>query len=147
MKHETNPNVAISGDAYRSLLLVAMLGADIGEMRLSDEIVTALVELRPDLPHAQVSFAIAKVRAGDTEEGVLSLERTLIQFPYNQMCKAMLGAFMRTLGRPGWQAFLESVIQDGRDECAIEFACNALGRKNEATAVQPQDAGTTALWA
>lgn len=147
MKQETKESVAISGDAYRTLLLVALLGVDIGEKRLGEEIVEALIELRPDLPHAQVSHAIAKVRAGATEDGVSHLERTLSQFPDNQMCKAMLGVFMRSLGRPGWQALLEEVIEDGRDECAIEFACTALGRKNEATAVLPQAEGTYALWA
>ena len=147
MKHETMGGVAISGDAYRTLLLVALLGVDIGENRLGEEIVEALIELRPDLPHAQVSLAIAKVRAGATEDGVSHLQRTLSQFPDNQMCKAMLGVFMRSLGRPGWQALLEAVIDDGRDECAIEFACTALGREKAVSSVTLQAESTHALWA
>lgn len=147
MKQETKAGVAISGDTYRTLLLVALLGVDIGDKRLGEEIVEGLIELRPDLPHAQVSLAIAQVRAGFTEEGVSHLERTLSQFPDNQMCKAMLGVFMRTLGRPGWQTLLEAVIEDGRDECAIEFVCTALGRQKAVNGVTPQAEGTHTLWA
>ncbi len=147
MKQETKEGVAISGDTYRTLLLVALLGVDVGEKRLAEEIVEGLIELRPDLPHAQVSLAIAKVRAGFTEDGVSHLERTLGQFPDNQMCKAMLGVFMRSLGRPGWQALLEAVIEDGRDECAIEFACTALGRQKAVDEITPPAEGTHTVWA
>ncbi len=147
MKPNTKQSPALSGDAYRTFLLVAMLGVDVGETHLSNEIVEALIELRPDLPHAQVSLAIAKVKAGATEEGVADLERTLGKFPDNQMCKAMLGVFMRSLGRTGWQALLEEVIDDGRDECAIEFASAALGRATKSASAQTQDTGTSALWA
>jgi hypothetical protein len=143
---------SLSGDSYRALMQVALLGVELGKTSLASEISTELCELRPDLPHAYIVRAMT-VAYGQTDESVRMLEDTLIRFPDSQLCKVMLGTCMEILKRPGWKYLLESVIDDGRDENAVGLACALLGRDKDALnafdgeAEQNQSFPVQVIWA
>ena len=148
MNHTTDN--AISGEVYRTLLQVALLGTELGETSLTLKIADALSELRPDLPQASIVLAMAEYCASRKEAGIQMLEATLIKFPDSQLCKAMLAVCMQGCERPGWRVLLESVIDDGRDEHATSLACAILGRDNISS--QPSDSALQitpphAMWA
>jgi predicted Zn-dependent protease len=128
---ETTPfDLVVPGEAYRVLLYAAMLGTELGEASLASDIAQALIELRPDLPHAEIVLAMNEFSAGHYDQAMGRLEEVLEKFPNSQLGRAMLGTFMKTTGRVGWEALMEAVIDDGRDECAVGLACAMLGRTN-----------------
>lgn len=61
--------------------------------------------------------------------GLQRLRKAVEDFPDYQMGIVLLAMSMKTEKVGGWQAMLEGVIEDGRDEYAIALACNALGRE------------------
>lgn len=126
----TSFELVVPGEAYRVLLYAAMLGTELGETSLAGDIAQSLIELRPDLPHAEIVLAVNEFSAGRHDHAMTRLEDVLEKFPNSQLGRAMLGTFMKTTGRVGWQALMESVIDDGRDECAVGLACAMLGRTN-----------------
>ena len=126
------PQVTVTEDAYRALLQAAMVGTQMGETSWAIDIAEALAELRPDLAHAQIVVAMSDYCAGRKDDAIHRLGNLAQAFPDDQLSKAMLAMCMQNTGRPGWQALLESVIDDGRDEHAVGMACALLGRANEA---------------
>jgi hypothetical protein len=147
MKTHDAPERAVSGEAYRVLLQTAMLGTEMAESALAIEIAEALAALRPDLPHACIVLAMSEFCAGRKDAGVHELETTLVRFPDSQLCKAMLAVCMQDTGRQGWQALLESVIEDGRDEYAMRMACTLLGRDDGSLMAAPgHSAPVHAMW-
>jgi tetratricopeptide (TPR) repeat protein len=120
----------VPGEAYRVLLFVTLLGTEIGEFSLAGDIAQALTELRPDLPYAAIVLAMNEFSDGRHDQALKRLQKLLEEFPDSQLGRAMLGTFMQMSGRVGWQAELESVVDDGRDECAVALACSILGRKH-----------------
>lgn len=126
----THFELVVPGEAYRVLLYAAMLGTELGETTLAADIAQTLSELRPDLPHAEIVLSVNEFSAGLHDPAMCRLQEVLEKFPDSQLGRAMLGTFMKTTGRVGWQALMESVIDDGRDECAMGLACAMLGRVN-----------------
>lgn len=121
-------DLVVPSEAYRVLLYIAMLGAEIGETSLAGDIAQTLVDLRPDLPHAAIVLAVNEFSAGQHDHAMSRLEDVMGNFPDSQLARAMLGTFMQISDRVGWQAMLESVIEDGSDQCAVSLACSILGR-------------------
>ena len=153
---ETTPfELVVPGEAYRVLLYAAMLGTELGEIALADDIAQTLIELRPDLPHAEIVLALNEFSAERHDDAMSRLEEVLEKFPDSQLGRAMLGTFMKTSGRVGWQALMESVVDDGRDECAVGLACAMLGRTNAGVPAAAEDgcaatlapAPANAMWA
>ena len=136
----TSFEIVVPGEAYRVLLYAAMLGTELGETSLAGEIAQTLIELRPDLPHAEIVLAVNEFSAGRHDYAMSRLEEVLEKFPNSQLGRAMLGTFMKTTGRVGWQALMESVIDDGRDECAVGLACAMLGRAHAGELATHSDA-------
>ena len=139
----------LPGSVYRVLLQFALLGTEIGKVSLAMEIAETLSELCPNLPHASIVLGISEFAMGRQDAGIRSLEQTLEKFPNSQLGKAMLAVCLQNTGRAGWQALLESVIDDGRDEHAIGLASALLGRKHQTDANNPLpfSVPSTALWA
>lgn len=127
MKQSENEVGELSGNSYRVLLQVALLGVELGKTSLALEISAELCDLRPDLPHAYIVRAMC-VPYGQTDQSVRLLQEAHDRFPDSQLCKIMLATCMEILRRPGWKALLESVIDDGRDEHAADLAYALLGR-------------------
>jgi Bacterial type III secretion protein (HrpB1_HrpK) len=126
----------LSGENYRTLLQVALLGIELGQNSLALDMADHLCELRSDLPHAYIVKAMS-VASGRTDESVRMLEETLVKFPDSQLCKVMLGTCMEILKRPGWKSLLESVIDNGDDDYAVSLACALLGRDKGTFNVSP----------
>ena len=128
MKSTEKKDSLLSGDIYRLLLQIALLGAEVGEARAAIEVAEALQKVRPDLPQARAVQAMGYVNLGQRDVAVRELEATLECFPGFQLGKALLGVCMKLSGRSGWQAHLEAVIEDGRDQFAVGMACEGMGR-------------------
>lgn len=147
--HKVN---SLSGESYRLLLQMALLGVELGETSLASEISADLCDLRPDLPHAYIVRAMS-VSYGQTDESVRLLQEAHEKFPDSQLCQVMLGTCMEILKRPGWKALLESVIDDGRDEYAVSLACALLCRDKgiltdlDDRIVQNQSSVLQVIWA
>ncbi len=141
----------VPGSVYRTLLQLALLGTELGDHESSNEITAALSDLRTDLPQARIVFAMNSFSAGKAAQGIQELQATLEEFPDSQLGKAMLAVCLKLSERSGWQAMLESVIEDGRDEYAIGLACSILGRSNHTSEAPPaQTVSATpahAMWA
>lgn len=133
MKSTEKSDPLISGNLYRLLLQIALLGAEVGEAQAAIQVADALHEVRPDLPQARAVRAMGHVNLGQRDVAVRELEATLEHFPDFQLGKALLGVCMKLSGRSGWQSHLESVIDDGRDEFAVGMACEVMGRAREAS--------------
>jgi hypothetical protein len=140
MQNSDVPNHLVPGSVYRLLMEVSILGTAIGEFSLAGDITRALADLRSELPYGSVAFAMNEFAAGRCGECVTRLEEALEKYPDNQLCRAMLGACMKMLGRSGWRGLLEEVIADNLDEEAVGFACAILGCANPRAAAG-QDGG------
>ena len=132
MKSTEKSDSLISGDVYRLLLQIALLGAEVGDARATLQIAEALQSARPDLPQACAVHAMGYLSLGQRDAAIRELEDTLDRFPDFQLGKALLGVCMKVGGRSGWQSHLDSVIDDGRDEFAVGMACEVMGRPREA---------------
>jgi hypothetical protein len=122
----------ISGDLYRLLLQVALLGIEIREARAAMQMVEPLISIRPDVPHAHAVHAVCCLSLGQRDDAIRELESTLEHFPGFPLGETLLGVCMKLSGRSGWQSHLEAVIDAGRDEFAIAIACRTMGRTPEA---------------
>jgi hypothetical protein len=134
-----SPQASLSGEAYRLLLQVSLIGTELQEYSLAGGVAQTLAELRSDLPHAGVVLAMNDLAAGGGDQCVTRLEETLEKFPDSQLCRAMLGVSLQILGRSGWRGLLESVIEDGRDETAVALACSILGYTNAGVPAAAED--------
>ena len=137
----------ITAEMYRLLLQIALLGAEVRDFDTATEIAVAVRNSHPDLPHARAVLAMICLSSGQKDEAFRELEAALELFPDFQLGKALLGVSMKAVGRSGWQALLEDVIEDGRDEFAVGMACEILGRPRAVaagasigSAPQPPDA-------
>ncbi len=128
MKSSEKAEVPVSGDLYRLLLQIALLGAEVGDAKATVHIAEALQNARPDLPQARAVHAMGLLSLGQRDHAVRELEDALERFPDFQLGKALLGVCMKVSGRSGWQSYLDAVIDDGRDEFAVGMACEVMGR-------------------
>ncbi|MES2888931.1 MAG: HrpB1 family type III secretion system apparatus protein [Pseudomonadota bacterium] len=140
MKSVERPDAVIGGDVYRVLLQIALLGAELGDAQATVQIAEVLEQARPDLPQACAVRAMGYLNLGRRDEAVRELESTLERFPDFQLGKALLGVCMRIGGRTGWQHYLDSVIDDGRDEFAVGMACEIMGRPQDQPVGNIEDA-------
>lgn len=121
----------INTAGYRVLLQIGLLGAEIGNAQATIQITDGLMHVRPDLPQAHAVHAMAVLKLDQHDDAIRDLETALERFPDFQLGTALLGMCMKLGGRSGWQHYLESVIEDGRDEFAVGLACELLGRPRE----------------
>lgn len=137
---------ALGGTAYRLLASIALLGIESGQHELALRMADDLKVLRPDLPHCAGIVAMNDVVSGRASDAVHSLQQCLDKFPDFQLGKALLALCLAEAGGSGWQALLETVIDDARDEHAVNLACAVLGRHNpysERTTVLGASTGQT----
>lgn len=144
----------LSTSGYRTLIGAALVAIELGETHIAARMVKNLAFLRPDLPQSSSVGMMCDFFQGEPALGMARLRKTLEEFPDYQMGIALLASSMKAQDIGGWQAMLEGVIEDGRDEYAIGLACELLGRSKPlgdsdgaAPAVGTQSPIAGALWA
>lgn len=122
--------LGISPGIVRALLEVAIMCTQLQRYDQAIAISRALVRFRPELPQPRALVAVAHfARAGGEKDAQRELEDMLKDFPDSQLAKAFLGAVCKQAAQPRGDALLKQVIEDGSDEWATRFACDALGYK------------------
>jgi Flp pilus assembly protein TadD len=111
----------------RLLLQIGVMCARLNQFADAEQIIRAVQAFRDDLPHPRTALAMAFLCQGRLHEAAQELEAGLAAFPQHQLGKAFLGLVYREAGRPEWRCLLQEVLEDGRDEWAIELAQHTLG--------------------
>jgi len=111
----------------RQLLQIGVMSARMERYEQAEKIVRAVKAFRIDLPHPGSALATVFLFQSRYEEAARELESVLAAFPNHQLGRALLGLMYRELGRPGWRALSEEVLQDGRDDSAMGLARFTLG--------------------
>ena len=111
----------------RLLLDVGLMCAWLGKRERSAEIIDAVRVFRDDVPHPGAVAASALIFQGRFHEAIDELEGALSRFADYQLGKAMLALAYREVGHPAWRGLCRQVIDDGRDEWAINLAHETLG--------------------
>ena len=119
----------LSTSGYRSLLSAASIAVELGRTGVAERMARNLTLLRPDLPQAQSLQTMCDIFQGRHGMGLQRLRKAVEDFPDYQMGIVLLAMSMKSENVSGWQAMLEEVIEDGRDEYAIGLAYSALGRE------------------
>jgi hypothetical protein len=130
--------------AVRILLETGVAASYEGLHVEGEEIVRSICAFRDDVPQPGVCLASSFFFQKRFDESIAQCKITLRQFPNCQMAKAMLGTSMFSAGYRDWELPLKEVIEDGRDEWAIDMARNTLGyspnggAKQQASGVAPR---------
>jgi Bacterial type III secretion protein (HrpB1_HrpK) len=110
----------------RLLLQVGVMCARLERYEVAEKIIRSVKAFRDDLPHPGTALATAFLFQKRLQEAAAELESVLLVYPNHQLGKAFLGLVYRESEREGWRTLLEEVIEDGRDESAIELARHCL---------------------
>lgn len=119
----------------RLLLQIGVMCARLEQYEEAERIIRAVRAFRDDLPHPGTALATSFLFQGRLEEAAQELESVLSVYPNHQLGKAFLGLVYRQTGRDGWQQLLQSVLDDGCDEAAVELARHCMNLDGEAAAV------------
>jgi predicted Zn-dependent protease len=117
----------ISLKLTRQLLQIGVMSARMERYEQAEKIVRAVKAFRTDLPHPGSALGTVYLFQSRYEEAARELESVLVAFPRHQLGRALLGLMYRELGRPGWRALSEEVLEDGRDDSAMGLARFTLG--------------------
>jgi hypothetical protein len=139
----------LSGEAYRTLLSITLLAAELGEYDMGVDMAQNITDVSPDLPQAHAVVGMLHLYAGRADKTVSYMQDALTKFADFQVGKVILALGMMQSKQGGWLPMLESVIDDGRDETAIDMARALLGRnKPDADEhVMPVGLPANATWA
>ena len=102
-----------------------------------EAIIRSVMSFRDDVPQPWSCLVGALFFQRRFEEGIAEAKALLKKFPNCQMAKALIGACMFELGYRDWEKPLKEVLEDGRDEWAINFAATALGYEHKGSARDP----------
>lgn len=131
----------ISPQCFRLMLRVALMLSEQARYDASDQVLRALIAYRPDIPHPRLCLVMNDLSRGNLASARTELESTISDFPNSQLGRGLLGFVYCQMGISGGDELLASVIEDGRDIWAIEFASDVLhSRSNRAPPTQPQGA-------
>lgn len=118
----------------RLLLQIGVMCARLERYEEAERIIRAVRAFRDDLPHPGTALATSFLFQGRLEEAAQELESVLLVYPNHQLGKAFLGLVYRQTGRDGWQQLLQSVLDDGCDEAAVELARHCMDLDGDAPA-------------
>lgn len=111
----------------RLLLQIGLMCGQLSRFEQAQRIITSVRDFRRDIPHPGTVLALIYVRQSRLQEAEKELDAVLAAFPEHQLAKALLGLVYRETGRADWQAVLQEVIDDGREEWSIRLASSVLG--------------------
>ncbi len=121
----------------RLLLEVGLMGVVVKNVDEGETIIRCIQKFRDDVPHPNTVMAAALIYQNRLADAIAELEGALKRFPNHQLGKSLLAVACANDGRRGWQALCKEVIDDGRDEWAIQLARETLGydyRRSQAPA-------------
>lgn len=128
--------------AIRLLLETGVLASYEGLHAEGEAIVRGVQCFRDDVPQPGVCLVSAFYFQGRFDDAIAEAKSLLKRFPNCQMAKALIGASMFCAGYRQWEKPLKEVVEDGRDEWAIDLSTNVLGFQHfgpgAASATQPQ---------
>jgi thioredoxin-like negative regulator of GroEL len=114
----------------KSLIQVGLLAAWERMFDRAETVLAGAKAYRPDLPHVGYGYALMYHSQGKSAEAVDVLRReVLAAHPDNMMAKSLLGFILHHSGQPGWRELLNEVVDDGKDEPALELAQHVLGER------------------
>jgi predicted Zn-dependent protease len=111
----------------RLLLEIGVMAVWIKRVEDGERIIQCIKAFRDDVPHPSTAYAAGLIYQGHTQAAIKELEGALQRFPNHQLGKSLLALAYADEGRRGWQELCKQVIDDGRDEWAIELARETLG--------------------
>jgi cytochrome c-type biogenesis protein CcmH/NrfG len=126
-------------DTARTLAHVALLAAWEGEMAASEQIFAALEAAKPKEPNVRLCRALVLAFQDRYAEASKLLRQVLARQPDNVTARGLLGFVLFTAGEAGWQALLESVVNDRTDPAIAAIARSILSEHREAPAGVAQD--------
>jgi hypothetical protein len=115
--------------SIRLLLETGVLACYEGLHAEGEAIVRGVQCFRDDVPQPTVCLVSAFYFQGRYDDAIAEAKALLKRFPNCQMAKALMGTCMFCAGYKHWDKPLKEVIDDGRDEWAIDMAKNVLGFK------------------
>lgn len=113
--------------SIRLLLEIGVTAAYEGLPAEGESIVRGVQTFRDDVPQPGVCLIGAFFFQKRYEEAITEAKAVLKRFPNCQMAKALLGLSMFDAGYRDWEVPLKEVVDDGRDEWAINLAKTTLG--------------------
>jgi hypothetical protein len=113
--------------AIRVLLETGVLASYEGMHAEGEAIVREVQSFRDDVPQPGVCLISAFYFQGRHDEAIAEAKALLKKFPNCQMAKALMGTCMFSAGYRQWDVPLKEVLDDGRDEWAIDMARTVLG--------------------
>jgi Bacterial type III secretion protein (HrpB1_HrpK) len=113
--------------AIRILLETGVLASYEGLHAEGEAMVREVQSFRDDVPQPGVCLVSAFYFQGRHDDAITEAKALLKKFPNCQMAKALMGACMFSAGYRNWQTPLKEVMDDGRDEWAIDMARTVLG--------------------
>jgi hypothetical protein len=116
----------------RLMLLIGLMCERRRLFREGEQILYAMKAYRDDLPHPGTYLALCYMSEGRLREALAELDAVRAAYPEFQMSQVLLGIAQRDAGTPGWERLLEEVIEDGRDEYAVQLARDTLGLESAA---------------
>jgi hypothetical protein len=121
--------------AIRLLLETGVLASYEGFHAEGESLVRRVASFRDDVPQPAVCLISAFYFQGRYEEAITDAKALLKKFPNCQMAKALMGTCMFSAGYRDWEVPLKEVMEDGRDEWAIDMARSVLGYDHKSSAV------------
>jgi predicted Zn-dependent protease len=121
----------------RLLLEIGLMGVVIKSVDEGEAVIRCIQTFRDDVPHPGTVLAAALIYQNRLPDAIAELESALKRFPNHQLGKSLLAVACANDGRRGWQSLCKEVIDDGRDEWAIQLARETLGydyRRGQAAA-------------
>jgi predicted Zn-dependent protease len=118
-------------DTARTLAHVALLAASEGDNVASERIFAALEAAQPKEPNVRLCRALVLAFQDRYAEACLLLQQVLAQQPDNATARGLLGFVLFTAGETGWQALLESVVDDPSDPTTAAVARSILSEHGE----------------
>jgi predicted Zn-dependent protease len=111
----------------RLLLEIGVMAVWIKRVEDGEAIIRHVKAFRDDVPQPSTALAAGLIYQQRTQDAIAELESALQRFPNHQLGKSLLAIAYADAGRRDWQALCKQVIDDGRDEWAIELARETLG--------------------
>ena len=132
-------------DTARTLAHVALLAAWDGDTTESERIFAALEAAKPKEPNVRLCRALVLAFQDRYADASALLRQVLDRQPDNATARGLLGFVLFTAGEPGWQALLESVVNDTCDPATAGIARSILSEHREARAGTTHDEGNKKL--
>jgi len=113
--------------SIRLLLESGVMASYEGLFAEGEAIVRGVQSFRDDVPQPGVCLVAAFYFQRRYDDGIAETKILLKKFPNCQMAKALMALCMFSAGYRNWEKLLKEVVDDGRDEWAINMALTALG--------------------